>query len=152
MPGLLVDSAASVIRRLLVNLGLGTEPALLGYASGWPVYATSEPGSPDEVITVLDTDDKQNGRAMFGGERQEHHGIRIRVRAATHSVGYAKARAIAIALDETVYQERVTVDALTYLVHCINRTTDVIADGKNPPTDKRSTFRIDALVSLRLDS
>lgn len=153
MPGLLHHSPAAVIRKLFVDAGYGSEVPSLGGVGAWPVYAASEPTSPDNVITILDSDDDaQHGRTMIDGERQEHHAVRVQVRAATHTEGYAKARALAVALDEDVYQRTVQVGSTEYLVHCLNRTNDISAAGKNPPTDKRSSFSFIARVSLRMVS
>lgn len=147
MPGTLIHSPADVVRRLLIDLGLGTN----GGAS-WPVFTDAEPNVPDNCITVRDTQGRDGGRDMVTAERAEHHGIQIRVRAGTQSAGYTKARAIAVALDSSVYQEMVVVAAGAggaYKVHAITRTTDVIALGKEVPTAKRSLFTINALISVR---
>jgi hypothetical protein len=85
---------------------------------------------------------------MVSGEMFSHPGVQVRVRAATHAAGFAKAEAVARALDEDVYDERVTVDGTAYLLHSVSRTADVFALGKDTPTSKRSVFTINALVAL----
>ena len=148
MPGTLTHSPADVMRWLLIDMGHGTDPATepLGL---WPAYAGGEPATPDEVITVYDTAGVIDGFTMTDGEAQERHGIQIRVRSATHRRGYNKSRAIAVALDQDVYQETVTIDGTAYLVWTATRTTDVLAIGKESPTSKRSIFTLNALVSMR---
>lgn len=147
MPGTLTRSPADIVRKLLIDLTLGSN----GGAS-WPVFTDAEPNSPDECITVRDTQGRDGGRDMVTAERAEHHGVQIRVRAGTHAAGYTKARAIAVALDRDVYQEMVVVAAGaggSYKLHAITRTTDVIPLGKDVPGSKRSLFTLNALVSLR---
>jgi hypothetical protein len=132
---------------MLINLGLGTTPPGAGYT--WPVFVAGEPPTPDNVVTVYNTLGKDEGRSQVDGERQEHHGIQVRIRGATHDIGYRKARAIATALDRSVYQEGVDIDEFSYLVHCVSRTGDVLDLGSETPESKRQVFTINALVSLR---
>ena len=152
MSGALAHSPADVVRNLLVDLGLGTTPSDAG---SWPVYAAQEPNTPDSVITIYDTAGRKNGRTQVDGEVQEHHGIQIRVRDANHQDGYAKARAIAVALDEQVAAQGVVVDDIvgtgqtTYVVWNVSRTTDVLSLGKETPTSKRNLFTINAVAALR---
>lgn len=148
MPGPMYHSPSEVIRKMLVDAGLGTEPSALG---DWPVYSTSEPADPDNSITVYDTAGKDRGRT-FDGERQEQSGFQIRVRASSHVGGYARARSLAMALD-SLYRVAVTVTdgpaPATYLVHSLNRTGDVIVVGKEIPITHRHLFTINGVASIR---
>lgn len=146
MPGTLDHSPADVVRRLLIDLGLGAAPPAA--SSAWPIYTGGEPNLPDQAITVTDTEGRGHGRDQVTGERQEHHGISIMVRAATFPAGYAKARDVATALDAQ-YQDVTTLGAARYLVHAVTRTSDVFSLGKESPQSKRSLFSVNALVSLR---
>ena len=148
MPGILTHSPADVVRRVLIALGLGTDPSLSPQQS-WPVFSDGEPDRPDSVITVYDTAGKRKGRTMTDGEVQEYHGIQIRIRSSAHSAGYLKARALAIALDGDVYQETVTIGSKTYLIHQLSRTSDVLRLGKESPVSKRCLFTINALAMVR---
>lgn len=147
MPGTLLHSPADIVRRVLIAASLGTDPP----NTSWPIYAGSEPDSPDSVITIYDTTGVDSGRTAPDRERQEHHGIQVRIRAPNHRDGYVKSRAIAVGLD-TIYQSSVTIDGTTYLVHSITRTSDVIPLGKEAPSSKRRLFTINALVMVRIDS
>ena len=89
---------------------------------------------------------------MITGQRQEHPGFQIGVRAANHQTGYVKAKAIAIALDEDVKYTGVTVSATTYIVYAVSRSSDVLALGKETPNSKRDLFTINATASLRQTS
>lgn len=145
MPGPLTHSPADVVRRLLIGLGLGNDPP----AEPWPMYVGGEPTVPDNVITLYDMLPRLHGREMVTGERQLHHGVMVRVRGTDYNVAYAKANAIAVALDEGVYQETVTISPSRYLVHAADRTGDVLALNKESFETKRSLFTVNALVSLR---
>lgn len=144
MPGTLTHSPAQIIKKLMVDMGLGLEPPNVP----WPIYYSSEPDAPDSVITVYDTQGLTGQRANPDGERSEFHGIQVRVRAANHGNGFLKGRAIAVAFDQDVYLESVTIGAATYMVQAITRTSDVLVLGKDTPTSKRSLFTLNAVCSL----
>ena len=146
MSGSLAHSPADVVRYLLINESQGTLPS---DDDDWPVFADGEPDSPDSVITVYNIPGRQHGRVMYSGERQEHHGVEVRIRDPDSQDGYAKARAIAVALDESVRLSSVTIGASVYLVYSVSRLGDVIALGKEVPSSKRNLFTINAIVALR---
>jgi len=146
MPGSLDHSPADVLRRVLIALGVGTDPALGG---SWPIFAAGEPDKPDSAITVYDTTGTQQGRTHTDGEVQEHHGVQVRIRAASHSAGYAKARDVATALDRDLYQEIATLGAARYMIHAATRTSDVLTLGRESPTSKRTLFTLNAVLSVR---
>lgn len=149
MAGSLNHSPADVVRKLLITLELGHASPPTS-ADQWPIYVSAEPTDPDNVITLYDTEGRSHGRVHNDGERQEHHGFQVRVRARTHPLGYAKAKAIAETLDTGIYQEVVTMpDDTHYLVHAVSRGSDVLPIGFESPTSKRVLFTINALVALR---
>lgn len=129
----------------MIDLTLGN----VHTSTNWPVFATNEPSDPDNCITVYDATGENNGRTMPDGEQQTKHAFQVRVRAVTHAVGFAKANAIAIALDEDVYQETVHVDSTTYLVHAVSQRGDILSLGKGNTADRRSLFTINGLVVVR---
>lgn len=148
MSGSLAHSPADILRQLLVDLDLGSYPA--NPPDAWPVYVASEPDRPDECVTVYDTAGRPQGRLQVSGEKPELHGVQVRVRSARPPEGWAKARTIAVALDESVYAETVTMTGgSSYCVHSVTRTTDVVPLGKESPQSKRSIFVLNALVCLR---
>lgn len=152
MPGTLANSAADVLGILLVDLGLGTAPVTVGRQGEWPVYTEDEPDTPDNCITIYDTEGVGRGKTMPDGEVQEAHGIQVRVRAKTHTVGFAKAREIAVTLDPLSMR---TVSVPTgnvtnrYRIWSLSRIGDVLAIGKQFPANKRRLFTLNYLVSLR---
>jgi len=148
MTGTLTHSPADIVRSLLVDLGHGTVPSA---GSTWPVFVGNEPNSPDDAITVYDTTSRMDGRTQVDGQQHEHHGVQIRIRNGNHVDGYTKARAIAVALDETAYQNTVTISSTSYTVQCVSRVGGVIALGKDTPNTRRNLFTINALVSVHTD-
>lgn len=146
MPGALTHSPADVLRWLLIDLGQGSDPA---DGAAWPVFASAEPDSPDSCLTVYDTAGRDSGRSHPDGERAEHHGVQVRVRATSHREGYQKARAIALALDQDVYRDTVVIGDDAYRVWSVSRTGDVLVLGTNIPGSKRHLFTVNAVVSLR---
>lgn len=128
MSGLLTHSPADVVRRLIIDLSLGTFPT--SPLGAWPVYTDGTPELPDGLIVVYDTIPKYQGRNHHTGYVYEHHGISIKIRSGIEPEAAQKANQIAQALD-TVKRQTVTVPALTisgfslpqteYLVHSMNR-------------------------------
>lgn len=154
MPDSLLHSPADIIRQLLVDLGLGND----SNSNTWPTFVGSEPGSPDNVLTVFNTAGRDQGRHMIDGTRQTFPGVQIRVRSALPAVGYSKAGTIADALDASVYNRTVNVEtingvaAASYTVHALSRTTDVLDIGKDVPNSRRSIYTINATVTLKRNS
>jgi hypothetical protein len=149
MSGLLNHSPADIVCQLLISLGLVDDPLGTGTATGWEGYVSNESSVPDNVVTVYDTQGKPDGRVMTSGEQQEHHGFQLRVRGADAQVGFAKARALAVALDQTVLRNSVTLGTSTYLVQAVSRTGEVIPLGTEPGTS-RELFTINATIDLTL--
>jgi hypothetical protein len=143
----LLHSPADVLRRLFIAVGLGTNPTASPLGT-WPIYATGEPGSPDEVLTVYDTAGSSDGRSMVDGEMFQHYGFQLRIRAATAKRGYEKAESIRRQMAEVIYNEVVTIDDAVYRIPCIVRIGDVLALGKETPQSKRSLFTINALAPI----
>lgn len=153
MSGNLTHSPADVLRHCLISLGYGVIPSV---SAVWPIFCDSEPDKPDNCITLYNTQGKESGRTMTDGERQEFPGFQVRVRCVNPVDGFAKARAIAVALDEEVYDEGVTVNPDTgsttsenYLLHSVSRSSQVIPLGKETPTSKRNVFTVNGVFSLR---
>lgn len=138
-------SPADILRWALIDLGLGLEPP----TNPWPIYASSEPDVPDNCITVYDTIGIDDGRIMFDGNLQQHQGVQVRIRSKDHAVGWTKAAVIRSNLAREVYDASIIIDSASYLLHSVNRISNVIALGKEIPTSKRSIFVINAIVSVK---
>lgn len=146
MANTLENSPADVLAYLLVQLSLGTDPSDSG---SWPVYATNEPDSPDNVITTYDTAGTSDGRSQLTGEAWTHYGFQVRIRSTTPTLGWIKADSIRKTLAESVYDITVAVGDKRYLIHCVTRIGNVIALGKESPTSKRNLFTLNATVVLK---
>ncbi len=111
------------------------------------MFATKEPFSPDNCITVYDTAWKDDGRSQIDGDSQGFFGIQVRVRSATHPIGYAKANAIKEEFLRGVALEDVIIGSNTYRVYSISKVGGVLVLGKADA--QRSIFTINALASIR---
>lgn len=145
MLGNLQHSPADIVRRLIVRAALGSAPELGGT---WPVYASGEPHAPDHVITVYDTEGKENGRTMPDGEAQRHVGVQFRIRCTTHPLGYRKASDIRTYISEISYQESITLGDVAYLVRCFSSIGQVLSLGKDVPNSSRVLFTLNAMVVI----
>ncbi len=145
MPGPLDHPPARVLQAILVDSGIITNPP----DNIWPAYVGFEPDLPDNCVTLFGTDGVDGGRENSGGERQEHHGIQIRIRSSTEEVGFVKARILAVYLDEEILRKNITVDSSNYLVHSIKRTTDVTLIGRDKPEGSRSVHVINLIMMVR---
>lgn len=148
MANTLLHPHEKVVANLLVDLSLGANPDTQPLGS-WPVYATDEPGDPDNVVTVFDTEGTSDGRAMPTGEAMYHPGVQVRVRAADPLTGYKKADEIRRAMAQSVNLYAITVGSTAYLVNCFARISQVRSLGKESPNSRRRIFVINAVVSLR---
>ena len=145
MSSSLDHSPADVVRWLLIDLSLGTDP---GDEGSWPIHASSEPDSPDNLIAVYDTAGVTGGRIQRTGETIEHRGIMVQVRGTGQPTAWAKAEAIKTALDESVDKSLVTVGSSDYIVYAITRHSGPVSLGREPSTN-RFLFTINAVVALR---
>lgn len=139
-------SPADIIRRMIIDLGGATDP---NAGSAWPCYWSQEPDMPDNCLTTYDTSG-QFDASVIGGEVQEHYGVQVRARCAANNAntGYVKLNAIATLLDETAFQEVVTIGGSRYLVHQVNRKGGIFSLGKEKPNSSRHLFTLNVLVSL----
>lgn len=133
---------------LLIARALGTS-ANLDPLQDWPVYAPTEPSSPDDVITVTGTAGITHGRNHITGELGEHYGLSIRVRSAVEGDGYDKANEIATELNEDVYNAIITLEGSDYCIQSIRTVTSVLYIGYEMPTSKRHIHVVNCLASIK---
>jgi hypothetical protein len=143
-------TSADIVSRILIELNLGAEPATP--PPEWPVYVDDEPNPapgyvPDEIIIVTDTTGTNDGRSMPDGERQEHHGISVRIRARRPDTGGELAERICAALNEQVLRRVVTIDAHVYLVQCFSGVRK-IHDYKKDKSSQLRYYSVNGLVSV----
>ena len=149
MSGSLAHSPSEIIQNLIVDLGLGVLPSAGG---SWPVYRASIPDAPDNVITVIRTAGRLQGRRQPTGETIEHYGIQITIRGTTPTIGDTKARAIADAFDTSVLRDSVTISSNVYVVQAITRASGPIPLGDESPESKRQIFTLNITASIRQET
>jgi len=144
MSGSLNHSPAYILANYLVDAGLTT------FGGTWPVYIGKEPDTPDDCVTIYDTDGRIQGRTHYDGEMQEHYGIQVRVRSAPHRIveGYRKCKSILQNFDTEVLRTLVVIGSSTYKIQAITRQSDVIPLGDESPSSRRYVQVANALVSL----
>lgn len=153
MPGLLLHSPAEIARKVLIALGVGVEPSYAGNRySGqpWPIFFSGEPNNPDSCITVYDTTGNAGQRTMIDGQFNDFDGIQVRIRAASHGVGFVKAKAVKTAMEEQAYEEAVTIGDADYVLHSFDRVGQVLSLGKESPESTRRLFTVNAVASVRM--
>lgn len=148
MPGNLKHSPADVVRQLLVDLSHAIDPSDSG---DWQAFTGLEPQDPDDVITVYDTAGISQLRDNPTGQRDEQHGIQIRVRSGTPDKGWDKIQDIAVALDADVSFQGVKVGSTFYTVVAITRTSTVFSLGREE-SGQRFLFTVNATTSMYQNS
>jgi hypothetical protein len=137
-------SAGHVLRRLLIQLGLGSD-----MGTDWPVFVTVEPDMPDNVITIYNTQGELLGSLQPTGEVVEHYGCLVRVRSGGYDPGWTKADEIRYTLDELVRITPVSVNGNSYEVVAVNRSSGVLELGPDPANGKRDLFTLNYTLPLR---
>lgn len=138
-----MSSPADVIRSLLISEGLGAVP---GGGGAWPIFVAEEPSSPDNAITLIDKDGKNDGRDYLTGQQWDHPGVEVRVRGVDHPTAYAKAAALSLAIDQSIYQESLTVGGSGWRVQQVSRSP-IVGRGRES-TSARVGFAFELTVTL----
>jgi hypothetical protein len=142
----LSQSPAAIIRQMLIDLGLGVNPAPDGQtAIPWSVFHSQEPDRPDECITVFTTEGTDDGRSMHDGDLWHHYGFQVRLRSRDDKVGYAKGSLIRNTLAKGVYMRTVSIGTSVYQIQCIAKIRSVLPIGKEASATKRALFTINAV-------
>ncbi len=149
MPGSLNHPPAKVVIAYLIDQALVAKPAA---GASWPCYYGDEPDTPDNCVTIYDTDGRLSGREHVGGEMQGSHGIQVRLRCGPSQIlaGYQKLMAISQNFDTAVNRTLVPLGNDTYRIQSISRTSDILSLGREDTASARRIYVFNALVSLRL--
>lgn len=149
---------SQIIQQLIVDLSLGASPDSKPLGA-WPVYYSKEPSTPDNCLTVFDTEPVFDGRMMFDGEYNEHYGFQVKVRASLFPSGVTKAATIATQFDGVLRQEVTVVDGsgvgttnYNYLVHSISRRSGPVYLGTQVDADRLHLFTINFTTTISLTS
>lgn len=146
--GPLLHTPADILRRLLIEWGVGTDPSPTLQA--WPVYAFNEPPSPDNVITCYDTTGRIAGRIQLTSRRIERQGCEVRVRGSKTTDAASKVLQVVNALDLTVRMVvEVTNPTASYLVHTVTRTGSLINLGQEPG-GRRWLYTVNCLINVTM--
>lgn len=150
-----LHSPADVMRKLLINAGYMSDPIVVTPTpTSWPGYKDAEPDKPDNVVTTYDTEPQLDAHGQVTGQSFQHWGVQVRVRGTTHAVGFGKADAIRVVLNEGQVDSTVSFSstsdggAATYLVHSSAQNT-VRRMGMDSPTTKRHLFTINCLATIK---
>lgn len=144
MAGALTHSPADVLAVLLADLGLVARSP----TGSWPAFVNNRPDGPDSAVIFTDTEGRLGGKTQPDSEVQTAHGVQVYVRAAEHATAYAKANALAVAMD-TVTHRLTRLGGVRYVVKNVSRTGDVIRLGNATPESSRQALTINVLVSVR---
>lgn len=153
---LLQHSIADIMRYALVSVGVGTFPVTapqIPKSSDWGIYAEGEPSSPDNVVTLYETQGIDDGRDMITGEKFGAYGFQVRIRAVDHKTGILKANQIKTTMELKaggIYDLGVTIDGINYTVHAVSKIGQILSIGKEVPKTKRSLFTINAVMNVTM--
>ena len=144
----LLTSPAFILASYIIEQTIGsmTDPA---DSSDWPLYVSFMPdssGVKTDAGALYDTSGIKDGRLMEGQVIQ-HYGIQLSIRSNTHVAGWAKAEAIASALD-AVLNDSVIIDSVEYQIINITRSL-VISLGAEPGTKERRMFTVNFVVTMK---
>jgi hypothetical protein len=95
--------------------------------------------------------DRVEPRQRPTGERLEHHGIQVKVRARIHPTGWERVELICEAMNEQILRRVVTVDASVYLVQCVSGARKVHEFKRDPKSELRY-YSLNGLVAVRKTS
>lgn len=147
MPGIIYDPMSRIVQQLLQDLDLAVD--YNGTADEWPAFIGVQPPSPNNVITVYDTEGIKQGRVMIDGEVQDKAGVQIRIRAEGPVDGYVKGRAILNGFDKSVDRNTVIVGSNQYVINSMSRQTDVLSLGLEEGTGRLYLHTLNYTVSYR---
>lgn len=149
MPGRLLHAVHDIIQQLMIDIGLGVEPS---NGTDWEVYASTEPDTPDNCLTVQQTTGVEIGNVSVDGKVLIHFGFQVRIRADGPTKGGAKANAIWNTLNEDVNWNTVTLDGTLYCIDMITTVGDVLYMGKFRPANRLDLYSVNALVDMKMVS
>jgi len=145
----LLTSPAYILASYIIaeDIGAMTDPA---DDDDWPLYVSSMPDSRDiktNCGAIYDSPGLKNGRLMEGPVI-EHYGIQLKIRSDNHDDGWAKAEAIAVALDG-IANDTITIGIVEYQIHNVKRMSPVISLGIEKGTKDRRLFTVNFLVTMK---
>lgn len=148
----LKNPPAEIVAQLLIDLGLVSDPELTGTGTDteYPIYISFMPDTVDEIITIYDTAGELAGRDMPTGHVIDRFGIQIICRSGTtkYTEGQQTLADIADSIDESILDNVVTLNANSYLVRNLRRTSSVLSLGKESEETKRNLLSLNLLATI----
>lgn len=149
MSSLLQYSPADILRRLMVDAGLGSLPESNGT---WPISAGQELPEPDNTLTTYDTTGRIDGVIQTDGEIQEHYGVQIRLRCGLQQSGWTKLSAVRAYLSEQVQNTYVVIDTIVYRVWCVTNIGSILSIGKDAQNTRRRLYTLNVTIVVTEDA
>jgi hypothetical protein len=140
--GFAVVSPASVLATYLIEQGVVTTPT----SDDWPIYVSSLPHAPDDLVAAYDTTPVKDARTMLGPVVQ-HYGVSFTVRAVDYVEGWSKIQSIAMALD-SIIRSTVVCGASTYFIQAVSRTSGPTSLGREEGTKRRVLYSLNVIASI----
>ena len=141
---------AKIFRQLLVDLGVGSDPPSSSPSLGtWYIYANKNVSEPDQILVVHHTPDIKSGRIMNSGKVDLQYGIQVYGRHKSNVTLSEKMHSLETVLDETIYQNTVTLDATQYLVHAFSNRGPVLDIGEEEGKTKRNQMTVNGTITIR---
>lgn len=140
-------SPAYILSQYLINNSLLTNP---GDSGDWKVYVGVLPDGnevEDDAAASIDTTPVKDGRLMAGANIY-YYGTQLLVRSSAYNTGYAKADALADAL-EGVDDEEITIGSDTYQINNVSALNGVVSLGLEEGTKRRELFSVNFLVTMK---
>ena len=141
----LTHSPADILGQLLIDISVGSD-VLDGEA--WPVFVSSEPTLPDNMLTTYDTQGVDQGRSMLDGELYTYHGVQTRIQATDPKTGWTKVNLVRRELSR-VSKKVVHLESSSYLVWSLTQIGPSLALGKMTGESKRNLFTVNALLVVK---
>lgn len=143
---------AIIFRQLLVDLGVGSDPPSSGSPSlnTWYLHANKNVNEPDQILVVHHTPDIKSGRVMNTGKVDLQYGIQVYGRHKSNATLSAKMESLVTVLDETIYQNTVTVDSTQYLVHAFSNRGPILDIGEEEGKTKRNQMTVNGTITIRV--
>jgi len=139
-------SGADVLLTHLINVGVATLPSLV---QPWPGTVGIMPTSPDEALTVYDTNGRMDGRYLGSGKTIDHPAFQIRFRSRTARSANKRILKVQGKLD-LVKRSLVTIEGKQYRIQAVRRSTTIFSLGPEEGNPQRYLFTINGFITYSL--
>lgn len=116
-------------------------------AHEWPAVALHTPDKPDQLVSILSSMPKIEGRLQKTGSRIIKPGVQVLVRSFDPRKGFNKAEQIRKHLDEELYGAVVEMERNNYALQSAVLNGGVLSLGEEPQT-RRHLFTVNCFLTL----